>query len=187
MSRDLIIDVDDTVANIRDLVAYACSQESGRNIHWKDWSTYQWEDIYGELDFVDLMLRWKVAERAMPDGDLWYQVVIHAKKMGWNVTFITARAWHPNAKDVTENWLLENGIGFDEVVIVEHSFPKINLILDRYDPVWIIEDSPHNLNDLLASPFGDRVIKMQRPWNVGIPHHCNADNAYDVLRIMGAV
>jgi hypothetical protein len=79
------------------------------------------------------------------------------KRMGFKIVWLSARK--ENLKEITQNWLLQNGFPLDELILVHKLADKIPII-KSIQPTLVIDDCTYNLQELdpkLATEFISKV------------------------------
>lgn len=82
------------------------------------------------------------------------EVLSVLRKLGHKVIIITARdgcdrndSIGRERREISENWLKENKIEYDEIIYTGHGNSKVSTILDKQIDVFI-DDSIHNLDEI---------------------------------------
>jgi hypothetical protein len=84
--------------------------------------------------------------------------------MGARVAIVTARAYHPQGRSVTEAWLSQHGFDIDELVLTSHSTGKKET-LDRLDVVGYLDDYDGHIDALRGTGRCEHVYLCDQPWN----------------------
>lgn len=80
-----------------------------------------------------------------------------------HVQVVTARGFHPRARQITEEWLNRWEIPCDDLVITGPGQPKSEHLTRNVS--WFIDDAIHNVLDVKSSGRAQRTAIMVRPWN----------------------
>jgi 5'(3')-deoxyribonucleotidase len=162
-----IIDVDDTLADMRTLLSSALIAHSGQDIHWKEWAGTGLEELYDipHADFMDVLKSYKVIEQMMPHDDSlsFTKTLIDS---GYNVTLLTARNWHPNSRSVTEQWLENHGLVYNDLMICNIEDDKAEIVRNAFGRVELtVDDSKKHCTSYVKSEIVSNVFVYDMPWN----------------------
>lgn len=164
-------DIDDTITNSSDVfVKYAKEYNRLRNIDYKininelnHSLAFGWNDN-DKNDFLNLYLK-KILTETIPNDDS-VNVIKELKKRGYKVFLITKRndTEIPNMYEFTRNWLLLNGINYDELYVnCKNKLDvclknKIDIFIDdNYDTCKDINENS-NIRTLIYSTRYNKAI-----------------------------
>lgn len=167
MNKVAIVDVDDTLGNMRELLSEALNKHSGKDLNWQEWHGYSLEDVYNITNeqFFDILKSEKIIER-MRSHDESLQFTNTLKKLGYKVVLLTARAWHPDSKNVTTNWATNSKIEFDDLVICNVTDCKSEIINHTYGGADItVDDSASHCRAYVKNENVRKVFVYDMPWN----------------------
>jgi hypothetical protein len=134
---NLVFDLDDTLLDTLPGMVAALNTATGKDYDASTMTTYDLPSLYG-IDPVEVQ-RIIVAHRVL-ENVKWLEPhnVLRAAFWRWaceghQIVFCTARAWHPNAHEVTDSNLTANGDFPCEVVIVNHGdgYVKADALIAR--------------------------------------------------------
>jgi FMN phosphatase YigB (HAD superfamily) len=166
MKKYAVFDLDDTLLDFKTQIMIAIQKEFNVRIHWKDWESYDLLSVY-DLTIEEIMNAWikhNCLENAIP---LLYsnKILDVAKKMGYEIIIVSARNWHPNAREITEKWLDDYGFTYDELLLVKPSENKMS-VLEKYDSFdFVVDDHIKNCIDFDKSGKFNNIFMVDLPWN----------------------
>lgn len=166
MSKWIVFDVDDVICNFRESL-YQSFFNVGKDIHWSEWSSYNHTIIYNLSEDKELHNHMKdhfVLEKStLEDGVL--ELMNRLKKNGFNIGLLTARAWHSNGQDITQDFIEKHQLPIDKLVISGQHKDKKSVHIDKFpgEIVSYIDDSIHHVQDFREK--GVNALLLDRPWN----------------------
>lgn len=87
-----------------------------------------------------------------------------AKNLGYDVSVVTARAWHPSGTQITEDWL--HGFPVDRLHVVGIEPGEKAKAFDQYADICChIDDSPHFAVEAKHHRSVEMSALLHRPWN----------------------
>lgn len=167
MNKIAILDVDDTVANMRSTLNETLNRVYGKDIHWTQWNTFNLERVYGinSEQFLDTLRREQVIERMVPHSES-AEFTHKLKKMGYKIHILTARKWHHNGATVTRNWLKDHDIIFDDITVCDITDCKSFILTQAYDRVDLtVDDSLTHCRKYVDNHDIEQVFIYNMPWN----------------------
>lgn len=186
MTKTLVLDADDTICNFRHGAMIALNTETGKNIHWKSWDTYNLQNVYDmpREKFLDILIQHKVIETIEPHLEA-KEIMQLAKDNGYRIVILTARGWHPNAKQITESWLVQHSLPFDEAVVTSLEDCKAE-VLRKLGKVHIaVDDNAKHCTAFSNCDNIEHAFLYDQPWNVSA---CDKLTRIDTLHgIKGAI
>ena len=62
-----LVDLDDTLGDLKNPMMDALNRVTGKNIHWSSWTTFNVPELYkiSENDFMDILIDQKVIENVI--------------------------------------------------------------------------------------------------------------------------
>lgn len=164
----VILDLDDTVANMRYPLQRIMNEHTGLDLHWQNWKSLTAEDVYGvsSEEFFDIAIRESLVTRMLPHDDsedfLW-----RLRDAGVTINFLTARSWLPDAQEVTEEWLKYHELQFDNVIVCNVEDNKYDYIQGMEKVLFVVDDSVRHCNGYNAMTVNrpEFVFGYTLPWN----------------------
>jgi len=161
MSKLAVLDLDDTLGDLKTPMMHCLNSHHGKKFHWGFWSDYVNNEYSMDFeDFKPLFYEHMLMERM--------DVHHHAKELseflkhnGYTVIVITARGWRDDARDISEQWLNNNQIQFDDLIITNMDEDKSTKITGKVD--IIVDDNVKNCKDFIKK--SDRILLYNAPWN----------------------
>lgn len=165
----VVLDLDDVVANLRDSLYQILSAASGRAYHWQQWQHYDLARHYPELaDRLEaLLVAERALERCLPEAGA-AAATLALQQAGWQVAIVTARGWHPQAYAVTEAWLQQHAIVYQQLRVVPLGGDKRSVLAELGEVRLAVDDHPTHIERYRQS--GINTLLMDRPWNRQHPH-----------------
>lgn len=163
-----VLDIDDVSFNLRDGMLAALNKHSGMNLVHDDWTDYNLHGRYGITlqDFFDILIKEKVVENSDPEP--WLRTFTHTLvHNGYQVDFLSARGWHPNAMEITKMKLTLYGIPHHNVNLVPIECKKHEFVKENYGSIeLIVEDSPTHFHEIFVEhKLSNNGVLIERPWN----------------------
>ena len=172
MKKIALLDIDDTVANLRDSLMHALNGYTGKDIHWNDWDCYDLGKIYDIAmpEVADCIQGNKLLENVeLMDGSLEFIHLLKSKN--YIVHFVTARAWHENGYNVTKEWLQSRNVPYDALNVTSHAVAKIDAVKYYYNKVDLaIDDCYSHIEDYKKSGIVKHALLFHHPWNKNQPY-----------------
>lgn len=185
-----ILDLDDTMASMREPLHHILNEESGKDLHWSQWDSVMADVLYGVSGerFFELALQHRLIEKMEPHKET-RQFMEHLSDIGVETTILTARGWHPRGLTVTEGWLRYWDIPYSRVKICELADTKADYIQDMDKVLFTVDDSSRHCNGYARSANRPHhVFAYDMPWT---KHGLDTDqgihtikNLWDIVEII---
>lgn len=189
MNKPLIVlDMDDTVANLRDQFALIINNHLQReDIRWEDWDNWHLDEKY-DFDILELF-------RSYADSDLFLKlepetgarnVFDAAQAKGFGIAVVTARGWHNQAEAHTWQWLRYHGLKADTVHVAPTGGCKSEPLSALGDVRLFVDDHPGHVKRALELSNIRQAMLINRPWNraANLPRiGCLTEAAEMILRM----
>jgi len=161
----ILLDLDDVLAKLRETLYQIMSQATGIDKHWDNWHHYDLTEHFSIANEAlnDILLREQALEKALPEPGA-IELTQQLMAMGFTLVVITARGWHPQAHQLTQDWLLQHGFHFDHLHVVELGGNKLDVLLPYDDICLAVDDHPKNVQRYLS--IGIPTLMPHMPWNV---------------------
>lgn len=173
MSKTVTIacDLHDVIANLRDTLMQALNEVTGKTIHWREWHTFHLHELYPitDAECIDVFHRYDVLSRCVPEPDA-IEALSEIRSRRAHLAIITSSGWHAKAMPIIRQWLSDHGVPFDTLHITPwpggSKSAYLSTVFKRID--YLIDDSPGNIRDALASPLIRHTVVVDRPWNQSV-------------------
>jgi len=177
-----VFDVDDTIANLREPLHRALTNETGITIGLESWNVYDIFRYYGmdRADFLDIIHKHDLLKKCKPEPGA-YECIEHIRESGHKIGLLTARGWNPDALKITHAWLEEHGIQVDRLHIMS-SGVKGDYI-HQFDNAVMFVDDHHAHVDSVHKMGVDSWI-VERPWNSEHKIQNRVDNLHVLLNVL---
>lgn len=162
-----LIDLDDTLADLKEPMMKAMNAHTGKSIHWSTWADFDVSGIYEvpSEEFLQVCIDDFVLERA-EIHDSTYNFMNILKRNGAYVVLITARGWHPRGGEITEEWILGHSLDVDEVIVVGEHESKAGVMAKHFDRVsFTVDDRMKHCREYKQSGIVDTTVVYTTPWN----------------------
>ena len=164
-----VVDLDDTLGYFRREVMEALNSITNTKSHYSDWTTNVAENNYPITDFLDIVYKLKLSEKARPHPEA-AAFMNFLRVSGVEVTVLTARGWHPNAEEISRTWLNDNRIHFDNLIVCGLEECKADYIRNMDNVLLFVDDSQKHCNAVNA--LGDKrpefVFSYAMKWNENV-------------------
>lgn len=172
MGKIAIIDLDDTIVNLVPCFLDSFNREHNLNLTPDDWIAYDMYTRYGVTSdqFSDFLVNERIFEKAQPIAHA--QVVLkNVQARGYQIQYLTARGCHPDAYNISRNWLWTHGFPFENnghLHIVDLNQSKSKYVREQFGKKvdLVIEDSARNVRSFITERMADRVFLINQPWNL---------------------
>lgn len=173
----IMLDLDDTLCDLSSGLQKALYFETGKDIPVSKWHCYDLGKVYG----VD----GRVVESAIVHHNLFHWVrpfekvvesLTNFKKSGYDLVIVTARQSLDLNGAITNAWLKEHGVEYDELILTTHSLGK-KKIAESIRPEWSIDDNVAYTDG--CQEFVENTVIQNRPWNIGASNNPFGFNRVD--------
>lgn len=164
MIPTIVLDLDDVLANLRESLYRVLAANTGIDRHWRDWPHYDLCQHFGieKPELEALLIREQALEACEPEPDAAAATAALAA-FGFELTIITARAWHPSADTLTRDWLERHEIRYHDLRVVALGGNKLDA-LPEGEVLLAVDDHPSNIRRYQQA--GIPSLMMHMPWNV---------------------
>lgn len=174
-NKIVCVDIDDCLANLCQDATTLCNRLTGKTIHPADWHTYDVESIFGipEEEYFQAVVKTKMLENLQPVYGA--QAALNGLySSGYTIHYVTARSWHPDAYNVTQEWLRYHRFSLfkpayqDCIHIVPLGCNKAQYVREHINPDSVaiaVDDSPQQVKNYLDSNLCSYVFLVDQPWN----------------------
>lgn len=164
-----VLDLDDTLASLRDEVMVEFNALTGKNLHWSDWEVLRVEALYDVDDFLGVAFEKKLSERSRPHPET-LSFTRRLRDAGINTTILTARGWHPRAEEMTRHWLGLYDIPYTDLKVCQLHECKTDYIRHMDNVLFTIDDAKTHCNNYNAMTVNRPkfVFAYAMKWNEGV-------------------
>lgn len=163
-----IIDCDDVIVNLKDHLLISLNEEFGRDYKPEEWVTYDLTELY-EVDFdniLELFHKYDIIGSSKP-FDYSLDAVNKLQEMGFECHLLTARGWHKNALELTQNSLEGWGFKMDEIHILPNGINKGQYLrLKGLGGDFFIDDNFEHARSVAMTNKVDKVYLRNESWNI---------------------
>lgn len=172
-------DLDDVLANLREPMGEGLGKIPGASADWRSWSTYDFFSAYmSSTEFLQMIIDDKMLELCQPEPDAATSIE-RLRREGFKIAIVTARGYHPQAREITETWLSHHNMEVDRLEIVMPGESKSGKLKAIAGLVAYIDDHVDHLHKMTADTSASDSIElylMSRPWNIKNQTYCRLDN-----------
>lgn len=162
------LDIDDVIADFWEAGIPIFNKKYGVDAKKEDFDQFDaMSRVYNITyqDFLDTIINENMFERMKPYSGV-PEVVQGYREAGAEVIMVTSRGFHPNAFDLTKEFLDRHEIPFDQLHIKASGRTKDEYIDGAID--IFVDDLPDNLIDIKLSGKARRLAMIHQPWNTGV-------------------
>lgn len=167
--KHAVIDLDDTLSGLRYPLMDTMNRLKNKNIHWEKWGVLDIEQLYGITNDEFLLIAGEnfLLERSQPHPEA-REFMYKLHNAGLETTILTARGWHPRAKEMTQNWLNLYDIPHTQIVVCNLECTKADYIRHMDNVLFTIDDSPRHCNGYSTMELNrpEYVFVYDMPWNI---------------------
>lgn len=165
--KTIIFDLDDTAGNLKVRLQDIYRRATGNNeILYTDWIDYNAKDRYGiTSDQLSQLFIDDQSLQLMEPHDGLVEVTQELRDRGYNIEFVTARAWHPHAEEITHEWLARHRVVHDKVNIVPLFECKEEVTRHIENIHLFIDDRYDHCKRMLESGRIGTALLYAQPWN----------------------
>ena len=183
MQKPFAVDIDDVLGNLGEPLNASLNALTGRAVPFHHWNHFRFFEFYGmEVDqFLNRIIDEKLLTE-MPPYEGAQRALASIREAGADVVLITARGYHPQAEDVTLEWLERHGMHFDDLIIVPEGQSKGEIAKQRYPNGFtvMIDDNANNLDSMKSFGLVQQTVLVDQPWN-----HSRKDYRHGINRFSG--
>jgi uncharacterized HAD superfamily protein len=184
--KTIVLDCDDVLAMARVALAEAVSQHKNRFVHWREWSHF--DAVHADYkiafeDIVPILHKNKALENLEPEVGA--KIVTRMfKLLGYRVVVVTARSRHPNGYELTEKWLNDNEITFDELYVTDPANSKTDVISKLGEVELFVDDNAKNVIEVSKLDNVKQSVMMNMPWNANVEYEHRVSKLSDALVLL---
>jgi 5'(3')-deoxyribonucleotidase len=166
MKNVCLIDLDDTLGDLKLPMMQALNRATGKDMHWSDWDTYDVPDLYDVTHerFLDILINEHVIESTVIH-DSSYEFLNSLNDMDFHTVLITARGWHPKGTEITEKWITSHNLDVDELIVVDADQSKTDVINKFGTIEFSVDDRIKHCREYTQCGKVNSVILYDAPWN----------------------
>lgn len=168
MKHRILVDLDDTVVDLHPELLHLCHELSGEQLPASAWTTYNVTTLYGipEAQYEKAFEKAKLFEIVKPIANAMGSLLV-LEDHGYDIIYLTARAWYKNAYDITEAWLKKWHFPEGKLHVIPLNKSKAAYIKDkttkRIDIV--VDDNPKQIQGFIDNKTAEKIFLIDRPWN----------------------
>lgn len=193
MKNICLVDLDDTLIDLKEPMKVVMDAETGLDIPWQEWDHFDVPSIYGltQGEFLDLCIRHQVLENSVIHPQS-HRFLNDLNNLGYHTVLITARGWHPQGKEITEKYISDHNLEVDELILVGVDESKAELAKKFGRIKFTIDDRMKHCREYMVSGIVDHVLLFDAPWNSymsrlnpfvgGYDYHQRIYNLHEIVR-----
>lgn len=170
-SRKSVIDLDDTLGGLRYVLMETMTRVAGKEVHWSKWDILSMDYVYGITndEFLEIAQETMLLERSVPHPEA-REFMYRLFDADIETTILTARAWHPRARAITEHWLGLYNIPYTNLVLCGLDESKTDYISRMENVLFTVDDSKRHCNGFAALTHNRPkfVFTYDMPWNTNV-------------------
>lgn len=167
MKETIIFDIDDTSGDLKTHLQNLYRRVTGdESISFNDWVDFNAQDRYGisSQRLGELFIEDQSLEKMKPHDGL-IEVTAILKSMDYNIEFVTARGWHPDAFEITRKWLDDHYVSYDRINIVPLFQCKEEATRHIERIKLFVDDRDDHCTNMIHSGRVEKCLLFEQPWN----------------------
>jgi 5'(3')-deoxyribonucleotidase len=163
--KTIILDLDDTIANLKDPMCNLLKNYSKKDVHWDKWDCFNIVPMYeiNDEEFYSLLIDSSVLDDIkLYDGS---REVMDKLIPDHKIVIISSRNYHPDAYNVTKRWLDKNSLPYDNLHISGNGIKKSSYAKIYDNVVAAVDDNVDNCEDFYKNCGINNTLLMDQPWN----------------------
>lgn len=166
INKTAVLDLDDTLGNLKDPLYKSLNKFTGKDIHWKEWNTFNTIGLYGmnDDDFFNCIINDNLLEEMLP-YEKTEAFLNNLKENDYKIVIITSRAYHPNAYNLTTDWFAKYNLPYDAIHITGHGMEKADYIKSYDNIIMAVDDRIENCISFEKSGLVRNTVVYDMPWN----------------------
>ena len=176
----IILDLDDVLANLRESLYQVMRRTTRIDKHWREWTHYDLRQHYQVDDaFLDeVLMREQALESCQPEPGA--AEMTHAlSDLGYELIVVTARGWHPKARELSQAWLNLHEMKHDGLHVTQLGGNKLQVLTGIDTVMLAVDDHPNNLRRYRQA--GIATLMPSMPWNADYHDSPRIDNLQSVV------
>lgn len=161
------IDCDDVLCDYYGMAVEVFARRTGVDLTGKIVSHAMYKEVGLTQDqFTQILIEEEFIRRAKPLPGA-RETMNTLLNEGFFVEVVTARSYHPNAREFTLKWLQQHRIPFDTLHITTYPLSKAEYVLEHlnYTPTLVIDDHAANIEDCARLYQDATVLYPAYMWN----------------------
>lgn len=161
----IIFDFDDVIGNLITPMIEAINKATGCDFSEDEHTQYDIVEAYdiSPEEFFEIMIDFKVLENLKPFHDVKH--VFDTVKETHLIHIVTARQWHPNARNITEEWLKKHELHYDHLTFTSHHQSKVEAIVHWDEVALAVDDRDAHCEAYSKHDKVEKVLILDKPWN----------------------
>lgn len=161
------IDCDDVLCDYYNMAIEVFSRRTGVDLSGKIVSHAMYKEVGLTQDqFTQILIEEEFIRRAKPIQGAREAMSVLLNN-GFFIEVVTARSYHPNARELTIKWLQQHRIPFDTLHLTTYHYSKAEYVLEHlnYTPTLVIDDHTTNIEDCSRAYPDATVLYPAYMWN----------------------
>jgi len=178
-----IIDCDDVIMGFKKLMCEALNRHTGKTVHCEQWTTYNVIEFYDDLaldDFYKVIIENELLKKGEPNENV-RETILKLKEMGYHIVIITSRAYHPNAEELTKQWMEKHRIPYDDIHVSGNGIKKSSCAKIYKNIEFVIDDNLDNLIDFEVNSNAKKLFLVDQPWNRNDTRYIRITNMNEIF------
>ena len=161
--KKIAIDLEDVLANVKEPYIRVINERYGTNYTVQDITSWDFRCIGSSLEEFLAITRilWKYPEEIPPTEPYLGRKIDALREMGYEIHIITQR---PDSHEEMKQWLILNGIEYDEFLHTNHLKESKLGIIKANNYLYVIDDNP-NLAQEIKNVRNTLLLLYDQPWN----------------------
>jgi 5'(3')-deoxyribonucleotidase len=177
----VVFDCDDVLTDLKSVILENISEALGRKVEEHELTDFDLRNVFGEECDVEHIFGAVDLKSLKPRDHQACGIPKLAAMYGHYVVILTARQGHDPKGIITRNWLINNDVYFDELILVPMDVPKSETIATLGDVKLYIDDNMHHVEQSAALPNVQKVLLQNQPWNVTSQHPDRVEFSLEII------
>ena len=166
MKEVAIFDVDDCLGVLFTLLHPELEKVAGKAIPREKWANQDIERDYGITTqmLLDVIVERELLQKMEPLPNA-VRIVNAIHDLGYRTVALTARAYHPQGQNITEDWMSRKGFMMDEVVILPVGQSKADMVRkivgERGFAAMFIDDAGKHVRGVAQAHLAEQAFLLR--------------------------
>lgn len=160
-----IFDLDDTLLDLKSMIVESLNRRTGKSLTVDQFDNNA-EYYYGVTtdQFLQIAEEDMMLQKALPHEGI-HELFQTLREQNTRIVIVTARNWHPHARQITKDWFHSLKLEVDEIIIVGLQQSKSHVV-SHFDNVrFAIDDRPDVVLDYSVHSGLNNAFLYSQKWN----------------------
>lgn len=173
-----LVDLDDTLADFRTPMIATVNRVTGRDTVWEGYDIPAHAGLT-HTEFIDILIQEDIISQ-IGIHDSSHKFLNDLHRLNYYTVLITARGWHPEGRELTQQWVDKHGLDIDELIVVDAHESKTDVIAKFGDDIkFSIDDRMKHCREYSQTNSINHVLLYNAIWNENMGRWNTDWNGYD--------